>query len=98
MLNLKEKAKKLKLILRPVNPSSETPKKLLCKFPNLFEVPEFQFYKFETKIHFINLESLKKVANSIFVSKIRYGLQLLGKVRLTNDQSGRLCTLIWTGY
>ena len=35
--------------------------------------------------NFINLESLKKVANSIFVSKIRYGLQLLGKVRLTNE-------------
>ena len=31
--------------------------------------------------NFVNNESLKKVADSIFTSKIRYGLQLLGKVR-----------------
>ena len=31
--------------------------------------------------NFINKKALTKVANSIFVSKIRYGLQLLGKVR-----------------
>ena len=35
--------------------------------------------------NFINKEALKKVANSIFVSKIRYGLQLIGKVRWKNE-------------
>ena len=37
--------------------------------------------------NFINKKALTKVANSIFVSKIRYGLQLLGKVRWTNEDS-----------
>ena len=31
----------------------------------------------------LNKKSLKKVAESVFTSKIRYGLQLLGKVRVT---------------
>ena len=31
--------------------------------------------------NFISKAALKKVANSIFMSKVRYGLQLLGKVR-----------------
>ena len=31
----------------------------------------------------LNKKSLKKVADSLFTSKIRYGLQLLGKVRVT---------------
>ena len=30
----------------------------------------------------VNICALKKIADSLFVSKIRYGLQLLGKVRL----------------
>ena len=33
----------------------------------------------------LSLESVKKVVDGLFISKIRYGLQLLGKVRLTND-------------
>ena len=34
----------------------------------------------------LNNQCLRKVAESIFISKIRYGLQLMGKVRLTiND-------------
>ena len=37
--------------------------------------------------NFVNREALIKVANSIFVSKIRYGLQLIGKVRLSNDDT-----------
>ena len=32
----------------------------------------------------VNKDSLKKIADSLFNSKIRYGLQLLGKVRLTD--------------
>ena len=35
----------------------------------------------------MNRSALIKVANSLFMSKIRYGLQLLGKVRLTNEDS-----------
>ena len=34
----------------------------------------------------LHLSGLKKVADSLFVSKIRYGLQLLGKVRLTENE------------
>ena len=43
----------------------------------------------------ISKESLKKVANSIFTSKIRYGLQLLGKVRWTKEEpvQGDLCAI-----
>ena len=37
--------------------------------------------------NFVGNDALKKVANSIFNSKIRYGLQLLGKIRWTNEDS-----------
>ena len=34
----------------------------------------------------LNNQSLRKVSEAIFISKIRYGLQLLGKVRVSpND-------------
>ena len=35
----------------------------------------------------ISKEALKKVADSIFTSKIRYGLQLLGKIRWTSQDT-----------
>ena len=35
----------------------------------------------------LHLSGLKKVADSLFVSKIRYGLQLLGKVRRSENES-----------
>ena len=37
--------------------------------------------------NFINKEALKKVANSIFNSKVRYGLQLIGRVRWSSEDS-----------
>ena len=37
--------------------------------------------------NFLNNKALIKVAESIFMSKIRYGIQLLGKVRLTTTDS-----------
>ena len=37
--------------------------------------------------NFVNNNSLKKVADSIFTSKIRYGLQLLGKIRWSKEDS-----------
>ena len=36
---------------------------------------------------FMNARALKKVADSIFPSKIRYGLQLLGKIRWSSQDS-----------
>ena len=39
--------------------------------------------------NFVNQKSLKKVADSIFTSKIRYGLQLLGKIRWSDQDSTR---------
>ena len=35
----------------------------------------------------LNKECLRKVAESLFISKIRYGLQLLGKVRTDETQA-----------
>ena len=35
----------------------------------------------------LNQENLKKVAESIYTSKTRYGLQLMGKVRAESSQS-----------
>ena len=37
--------------------------------------------------NFVNKEALIKIADSIFTSKIRYGLQLLGKIRWTNQDT-----------
>ena len=37
--------------------------------------------------NFLNNKAILKVAESIFMSKIRYGLQLLGKVRLAESDS-----------
>ena len=37
--------------------------------------------------NFVNNESLKKVADSIFTSKIRYGVQLYGNVRTKEEDS-----------
>ena len=34
---------------------------------------------------YLSLESVKRVVDGLFNSKVRYGLQLLGRVRLTND-------------
>ena len=39
--------------------------------------------------NFVNRVALKKVADSIFVSKIRYGLQLLGKIRWTSQDTAQ---------
>ena len=35
----------------------------------------------------LNKKALIKVADSLFNSKIRYGLQLLGKVKMSNSES-----------
>ena len=40
--------------------------------------------------NFLNNKALIKVAESIFMSKIRYGIQLLGKVRLSETDSTNL--------
>ena len=37
--------------------------------------------------NFVNKEALKKIADSIFTSKVRYGLQLLGKIRWSDQDS-----------
>ena len=36
----------------------------------------------------LNKKAMTKVADSIFNSKIRYGLQLIGKVRIENEEGG----------
>ena len=54
-----------------------------CSLSNLNQ----RLYVLRRLKNFVNPKALKKVADSIFTSKIRYGLQLMGRIRWNEQET-----------